>query len=59
MNRAKSISVDNKTRVMKTILDFQAANGSVETGKKDRVQSVKFRILLEQDLDLVVGRSIN
>ncbi|MGH8549794.1 MAG: hypothetical protein ACRERU_14560 [Methylococcales bacterium] len=59
MNEAKSISIDSKTRVIKAALDFQAAGGSGGTAKKDRIQNGNVRILIEHELDLIAGRSIN
>ena len=59
MNRAKSISIHHKTRMIKSVLDFQAAGRSSGAGQKDRVEHVNIRVLPEQELDLVVGRSIN
>lgn len=59
MNRAKSISIHHKTRMIKSVLDFQVAGRLGAAGQKDRVKNVNVRVLSEQELDLVVGRSIN
>lgn len=59
MNEAKQTSINTKTRVIKTALDFHAVGGSGGVRQKDRIQNGNIRILMDQELDLVVGRSIN
>ncbi|MGH8559786.1 MAG: hypothetical protein ACRESZ_20500 [Methylococcales bacterium] len=59
MDRAKSISINSKARVVKSVIDFGAAMAVANTGKKGAIQTGKVRTLMDQELDLVVGRSIN
>lgn len=59
MNEVKSISINSKARVAKTILDFHVTGSTGGTMKKDRIQNGMIRGSMDQELDLVVGRSIN
>ncbi len=58
MNEAKSTSNGN-ARLIKTALKFHVADGSGRMHNKETIPSGNVRTLKEQDLDLVVGRSIN
>jgi hypothetical protein len=59
MNRVKAVSINTKNRIVKTALDFHAATDLDRAVKKEVVHSANVRTSIEQDLDLVVGRSIN
>ncbi len=59
MDRAKSVSINSKARVIKSVIDFGAAIAAANTGKKAATQTGKIRTLMDQELDLIVGRSIN
>ena len=59
MNEAKSVLIHRNPRIMNTVLDFHATGLSSSLQKKDSVQAGVNRTTREQDLDRVVGRSIN
>ncbi|MGR9106685.1 MAG: hypothetical protein ACU843_07105 [Gammaproteobacteria bacterium] len=59
MNEAKSVSISPKAHVVTAAVDFHATGVSGGADKKQRIQPGRIRSLLDQDLDLVVGRSIN
>ncbi|MGH8476982.1 MAG: hypothetical protein ACRERV_02295 [Methylococcales bacterium] len=59
MDRLKSVSTNSKARVLKSVIDFGSAIAAANRSKKEGIQPGKIRILIEQELDLIVGRSIN
>lgn len=59
MNRAKSVSIESKSRVAKSALGYRVDDGSNSAEKKNLIRPGKIRTRMEHELDLVVGRSIN
>lgn len=59
MNEAKSVLIHRNARIMKTVIDFHATGSSGSLEKKESAQAGTIRTIREQDLDRVVGRSIN
>jgi hypothetical protein len=59
MNEAESTSINSNAQIIKAAVKFRTADVSGSLHKKESVQSGTVRTLKEQDLDLIVGRSIN
>lgn len=59
MSRARLVSIDSKARTVKSVIGFRTVVVASGTGDKGAIQTGKTKPMTEQELDFVVGRSMN